>query len=156
MAVETTLILVKPDGVHRGLVGEVISRFERKGLTLAGLKLMRVTRDIAEKHYGEHKGKRFYEGLLDFITSGPVVAMAVRGPRCIAVARGLMGKTFGHEAAPGTLRGDFGLSTSMNIVHGSDSLENAARELAIFFSRGEILDYDHCRSAWSFGEEDLA
>ena len=104
----------------------------------------------------KHKGKPFYESLLEFITSGPVVAMAVRGPRCIKVVRGLMGKTFGHEAAPGTLRGDFGLSTSMNIVHGSDSVENAARELSIFFTRSEILDYDHCRSAWSFGEEDLA
>ena len=156
MAIETTLILVKPDGVHRGLVGEVISRFERKGMTLAGLKLMRVTRELAEKHYGEHKGKPFYESLLTFITSGPVVAMAMRGPRGIKVARALMGKTFGHEAAPGTIRGDFGQSTSMNIVHGSDTPENAARELSIFFSEDEILDYDHCRSAWSFGEEDLA
>ena len=156
MAIETTLVLVKPDGVQRGLIGKVISRFEDKGLTLVGLKLLHVTPEIAEKHYGEHKEKPFYEPLVKFITSGPAVAMAIRGPRGIKVVRDLMGKTFGHEAAPGTIRGDYSHSTSMNIVHGSDSPESAARELGIFFDANEILEYDHTRINWCCGAEDLA
>jgi nucleoside-diphosphate kinase len=156
MAMEATLVLVKPDGVQRGLIGEVISRFERKGLVIAGLKLMRVTPELAETHYGEHKAKPFYPSLVSFITSGPVVAMAVRGPRAIKVVRDLMGKTFGHEAAPGTIRGDFSASTAMNIVHGSDSPASARRELGIFFPPAEILEYDHVRASWCYNDEDLA
>ena len=156
MAMEATLVLVKPDGVQRGLIGEVISRFERKGLVIAGLKLMRVTPELAETHYGEHKAKPFYPSLVSFITSGPVVAMAVRGPRAIKVVRDLMGKTFGHEAAPGTIRGDFSASTAMNIVHGSDSPASARRELGIFFPPAEILEYDHVRAPWCYNDEDLA
>ena len=156
MAIETTLVLVKPDGVQRGLIGEVISRFEQKGLTLAGLKLMRVTPELAETHYGEHKEKPFYPGLVEFITAAPVVAMAVRGPRAVKVVRDLMGKTFGYEAAPGTIRGDFSASTAYNVVHGSDSTTSAARELGIFFDATEILDYDHTRATWCFGPEDVA
>lgn len=155
MAIESTLVLVKPDGVQRGLIGEVISRFERKGLTIAGLKLMQVTPELAETHYGEHKEKPFYPGLVEFITSGPVVAMAVRGPRAIKVVRDLMGKTFGHEAAPGTIRGDFSASTAFNVVHGSDSGTSAKRELGIFFRPEEILEFDHTRAKWCFGPEDL-
>jgi nucleoside-diphosphate kinase len=156
MAIETTLVLVKPDGVQRGLIGEVISRIERKGLVLAGLKLMQVTRALAEVHYGEHKEKPFYPGLVDFITAGPVVAMAVRGPRAIKVMRDLMGKTFGHEAAPGTIRGDFSASTAFNIVHGSDSPASAARELDIFFTADERLEYEPALARWCHGAEDLA
>lgn len=154
MAMETTLILVKPDGVQRGLIGDIVSRFERKGLAIAGMKLMKVTPELAETHYGEHKGKPFYDGLVSFITAGPIVAMAIRGPRAIKVCRALMGKTFGHEAEPGTIRGDFSASTGMNLVHGSDSPESAQRELGIFFEPSEILDYEHTRAPWCYNEED--
>lgn len=131
---ERTLVLVKPDGVSRGLVGEVISRIERKGLTLAALELRNVTRAVAEQHYAEHDGKPFFESLLEFITSGPVVAAVVRGPRAIAAFRQLAGGTDPVEkATPGTLRGDFGLEVQFNLVHGSDSPESAEREIKLWF-----------------------
>ena len=131
---ERTLVLVKPDGVSRGLVGEVISRIERKGLTLAALELRTVARSLAEQHYAEHDGKSFFESLLEFITSGPVVAMVVEGPRAISAFRQLAGGTDPVEkATPGTLRGDFGLETQFNLVHGSDSPESAAREIKLWF-----------------------
>ncbi|MBN2492383.1 MAG: nucleoside-diphosphate kinase [Planctomycetes bacterium] len=152
---ETTLVLVKPDGVQRGLVGEVIARLEKKGLALVGLKLLRVSRALAERHYAEHRQKPFYPGLVEFITAGPVVALAVRGPRAIQVVRDLMGKTFGHQAAPGTIRGDFSASTAFNIVHGSDSAASAARELDLFFAAGEILDFEPALARWCHGAEDL-
>jgi nucleoside-diphosphate kinase len=131
---ERTLVLVKPDGVSRGLVGEVISRIERKGLSLVALELRTVARSVAEQHYAEHDGKSFFESLLEFITSGPVVAMVVEGPRAIPAFRQLAGGTDPVEkAAPGSLRGDFGLETQYNLVHGSDSPESAAREIKLWF-----------------------
>jgi nucleoside-diphosphate kinase len=131
---ERTLVLVKPDGVSRGLVGEVISRIERKGLTLVALELRTVERSLAEQHYAEHDGKSFFGDLLDFITSGPVVALVVEGPRAIAAFRQLAGGTDPvDKAAPGSLRGDFGLEVQYNLVHGSDSAESAAREIKLWF-----------------------
>jgi nucleoside-diphosphate kinase len=131
---ERTLVLVKPDGVSRGLVGEVVSRIERKGLSLVALELRTVARSLAEQHYAEHDGKSFFDSLLEFITSGPVVAIVVEGPRAIAAFRQLAGGTDPVEkAAPGSLRGDFGLETQFNLVHGSDSPDSAAREIKLWF-----------------------
>ena len=131
---ERTLVLVKPDGVRRGLVGEVISRIERKGLTLAALELRHVERSLAEQHYAEHDGKPFFESLLEFITSGPVVALVVEGPRAVAAFRQLAGGTDPVEkAAPGSLRGDYGTEVQYNLVHGSDSAESAGREIKLWF-----------------------
>lgn len=131
---EQTLVLIKPDGVQRGLVGEVIARIERKGLTLAALELRTVTEEVAGKHYAEHAERPFYGSLIDFITSGPLVAAVVEGPRAIAAFRQLAGGTDPVEkATPGTVRGDFALETQYNIVHGSDSPESAAREIALWF-----------------------
>lgn len=133
MAVEHTFIMVKPDGVARGLVGEVISRFEQKGLTLERIRGLTISEDMAQTHYAEHVQKPFFPELLEFITSGPVVAMEWSGEDAIAVCRALMGATDPRQAAPGTIRGDFGLVVTENIVHGSDGTESAARELEIFF-----------------------
>jgi nucleoside-diphosphate kinase len=131
---ERTLVLVKPDGVSRGLVGEVISRIERKGLTLAALELRHVDRSLAEQHYAEHDGKPFFGSLLEFITSGPVVALVVEGPRAIAAFRQIAGGTDPVEkAVPGSLRGDFGTEVQYNLVHGSDSAESSAREIKLWF-----------------------
>jgi len=146
--VEKTLIICKPDCVQRRLVGRIIQRFEDKGLTIAAVKMIRISRDLAERHYAPHKGKPFYPGLIDYITSGPVVVMVVAGPRAIAVCRKLMGKTFGFEAEPGSIRGDFGASTTYNLVHGSDSPESAATEIALYFTPQEILDYQPADNAW--------
>lgn len=147
---ETTLIILKPDAVQRGLIGRIISRIEDKGLQLAGAKLMRVPKALAEKHYAEHEGKPFYPGLIEFITSTPVVVLAVRGPEAIAVCRKLMGKTKGTEAEPGTIRGDFGVSPGFNLAHGSDSGESAERELALWFKPGELLDYELSVAQWVY------
>jgi nucleoside-diphosphate kinase len=149
-AMETTLVLVKPDGVQRGLVGEILRRFERKGLQIAGLRLLRLSRDLLERHYADHKSKPFFPGLVAFMSSGPVVAVAVRGIAAISVVRGLMGKTFGKDAAPGTIRGDLAISSSFNLVHGSDSPEAAARELALFFGSGDVLDYPVGNLDWVY------
>lgn len=130
---ERTLILIKPDGVRRGLIGEVIGRIERKGLRLIATELRTITRETAQTHYAEHDGKPFYEGLVDFITSGPLIALVAEGPRAIEAFRALSGATDPVKALPGTIRGDFALETKENIVHGSDSLESAAREIKIFF-----------------------
>ena len=145
---ETTLILVKPDGVQRGLVGEVIGRLERKGLKIAGLKMVHVSEELANKHYGEHVGKPFFNSLVSFITSSPLIALAVEGENAVEVSRNLMGATNPKEAAPGTIRGDYGLTIGINIIHGSDSLESAERELAIFFESSEILAYDKAIDTW--------
>ena len=134
---ERTLVLVKPDGVQRGLIGAVIQRFEDKGLQIAGLKLLRVTEALAREHYKEHVGKGFFDGLLNFITSSPVVAIAVDGEGAIAIVRNMMGETNPAKAAPGTIRGDFGVDFGLNIVHGSDGLEYAEKELALFFDGDE-------------------
>lgn len=145
---ERTLILVKPDGVQRRLVGEVISRFERKGLRLAGLKLMQMTEAQAKEHYAEHVDKPFFGELKDFITSGPLVAMAWEGPGAIQHCRNLMGATRPNEATPGSIRGDFAVETGMNIVHGSDGPDSAKRELGIFFAEGELLAFEGADQRW--------
>ena len=136
---ERTFIMVKPNGVARGLVGEVIGRFERRGFTLRGLKMLQIDRALAERHYAEHVGKPFFESLVAFIASGPVVAMVWEGREAIRVARAMMGVTDSADAAPGTIRGDFSLSKEENVVHGSDGLESAAREIALFFAGGELV-----------------
>ncbi len=145
---ETTLIILKPDAVQRGLMGRIIDRFERKGLAVVGAKFMKVSEEIATQHYAEHQGKPFFPDLLSFITSSPVLVLALRGDGAVAVCRKLIGQTNGAEADPGTIRGDFGLSKSLNMVHGSDSLESAERELAIWFGEGEIVDYDRSVQGW--------
>ena len=145
---EKTLVLVKPDGVQRGLAGEIISRFERRGLKLIGLKLMQVTDQLAHTHYGEHKERPFFPGLVNFITSGPVVAMAWEGDNAIALVRQAMGSTNPVESDPGTIRGDLGVNIGRNIVHGSDSTESATRELGLFFSADEILSYKRSSDQW--------
>jgi nucleoside-diphosphate kinase len=140
VAGERTFIALKPDAVQRGLIGEIIHRFERKGLKLVGLKLLRVTPEMASVHYAEHVGKSFFPGLVDFITSGPVVAMVWQGPEAVAVCRKLLGPTKPGEGAPGTIRFDFGLMMERNIVHGSDGHDSAEREISIFFEPHEVLD----------------
>lgn len=146
---ERTFIMVKPDGVQRGLVGEVISRIEKKGFKLAGLKMLKIDEDLAKKHYAEHVEKPFFPELLDFITSGPVAAMVVEGDGVIAAMRAMMGKTNPKEALPGTIRGDFGVCMSQNVIHGSDSPEAAAREISLFFKE-EVLDYNRDLDKWIF------
>ncbi len=137
---EKTLIIVKPDAVERGLSGQIIARFEAKGLFVAGMKLMRVTKALAERHYAEHKGKPFFGALVQFITSGPVVVMALTGNDAIRVCRALIGSTNCAEAAPGTIRGDLGMSKQRNMVHASDSPAAAKRELALFFKKSELQE----------------
>lgn len=141
MAIERTLVLLKPDAVSRRLCGPLITRFEGRGLKLVGLKLLRVTPELSRQHYAEHVSKPFYPQLESFITSGPIVALALEGPEAIAVVRAMMGPTNGRQAPPGTIRGDFGLSRQMNLVHGSDGPEAAARELAIYFTTAELHSY---------------
>jgi nucleoside-diphosphate kinase len=138
MAVETTLVLVKPDGVSRGLCGEIVARLERRGFELRGARLIRVTRPLAQRHYAEHKGKPFFGELVSFITSGPVLALAVRGENAIANVRTMMGATHPADSAPGTIRGDYATLLAENIVHGSDSRASAKRELALFFPDGLV------------------
>ncbi|MGC9011976.1 nucleoside-diphosphate kinase [Thermogladius sp.] len=138
MVVERTLVMVKPDGVRRGLVGEIISRFEKKGFRIVGLKMLRMSRELAEKFYSVHKGKPFFNSLIDFITSGPVVAMVIEGDSAISVARLMIGSTDGREALPGTIRGDYALSKTENVVHASDSPESAAYEISLLFSENEL------------------
>jgi nucleoside-diphosphate kinase len=150
MAMETTLLIVKPDGVQRGLVGDIIGRFEAKGLQIVGLKMMTIPRTLAETHYEDHKGKKFYEGLVRFMTSSPVVVFALRGVNAIAIARKMMGSTFGPDAEPGTIRGDLGVSRSFNLIHGSDSTGAAERELGLFFKAGEILEWTPVGLNWTY------
>ena len=139
--VQRTFVMVKPDGVQRRLAGEIIHRFERRGLTLAGMKLMRVSRELAEAHYAVHRGKPFYDELIEFITSGPVVAMVWQGEDAISLVRTMMGATKPADAVPGTIRGDFTSSMQMNLVHGSDAPETADAEIALWFPESELLDY---------------
>ncbi|MDA0974336.1 MAG: nucleoside-diphosphate kinase [Phycisphaerales bacterium] len=147
---ETTLIILKPDAVQRGLVGRIISRLEDKGLQLVGLKLMQIDDALASKHYADHREKPFYPGLVRFMTSSPVVVAAVRGVGAIGVCRNLMGATFGSKAAAGTIRGDFGVSNSFNLIHGSDSPEAAAKELSLFFGDGGVVDFDRPIDCWVY------
>ena len=141
-------MLVKPDGVQRGLIGTVIGRIENKGLKIAGLKLIHVSEELAKEHYGEHVDRPFFGDLVSFITSSPVVALAIEGDNAVAVMRTLMGGTNPQEAAPGTIRGDFGMTIGMNLVHGSDSPESAERELNLFFQKEEVLDYKREIDNW--------
>ncbi|MEA2647124.1 MAG: nucleoside-diphosphate kinase [Chloroflexota bacterium] len=145
---ERTLVLVKPDGVQRGLVGEVLARIERRGLRLVGLKLMRMDDALARRHYAEHVDKPFFKDLSAFITSGPLVAIVVEGPRAVAQVRQMMGATDPAASAPGTIRGDLGLTIGMNLIHGSDSVERAGEEVALFFSDGEVIDYSRDIERW--------
>lgn len=145
---ERTLIIIKPDGVQRALVGDVIKRFEQRGLRLAGLKLIQIPRALAEEHYAEHKGKGFYAGLIDYVTSGPVLAMAVEGEGAVARVRALCGATKVEEALPGTIRGDYALSTGSNVIHASDSADSAARELGLFFEASDFVEWQDGNHGW--------
>jgi nucleoside-diphosphate kinase len=147
---ETTLVILKPDAVQRALVGRIIGRFEDKGLQLVGARLIRITPDLAARHYEPHRGKPFYEGLIKFMTSSPVLVMALRGVGAIEICRKLVGATFGSRAEPGTIRGDFGVSNSFNLIHGSDSAASAQRELDLFFKPAELLDYQRAADAWVY------
>ncbi len=147
---EQTLIIVKPDGVQRGLTGEIIKRFEQRGLRLVGLKLMKVERALAEEHYAIHKGKAFYEGLVEYIISSPVVVMVLEGSNAVAAARATIGATKSYEAAPGSIRGDFALEVGRNLVHGSDSVENGQKEIALWFKSGELLGWKRDTDRWIF------
>ncbi len=152
MSFEKTFIMVKPDGVQRKLAGKIISRFEEKGLKLVGLKLMQISSELAGEHYAEHKGKPFFGDLIDFITSSPVVAMVWEGLDAVKTARNMMGKTNPIEASPGTIRGDFGIFMGNNIVHGSDSLESAQREINLFFDSSELIEYEVDINKWVYGK----
>jgi nucleoside-diphosphate kinase len=150
---ERTLVLVKPDGVQRGLIGELIGRFERKGLKVVGLRLLTVSRELAERHYAVHAGKHFYDGLVEFITSGPVTAVALEGPDAIAVVRRLVGATMPNQAEPGTIRGDLGISGLRNLVHASDGPETAATEIELWFGAEALVDYGRAIDSWIVAEE---
>ena len=145
---ERTLVILKPDAVQRGLIGEIIGRLERRGLKLEGLKLMQVDRALAERHYAEHQGKGFYEGLLSYITASPVVVAVFAGTNAIGVVRATIGKTNPADASTGTIRGDLALETGRNLIHGSDGPESARREVALFFSEGDLLSYDRDTDRW--------
>lgn len=145
---ERTLIILKPDAVQRGACGEILSRFERKGLQVVGAKFMQIPVALAEQHYEMHKGKFFYDGLVKFMTSCPVIVLALQGEKAIEVCRKLMGSTAGFKAEPGTIRGDYGISGGFNLVHGSDSPESAARELGLFFKAEELIDWTPALRAW--------
>jgi nucleoside-diphosphate kinase len=148
MAIERTFVMVKPDGVQRGLVGEIINRFEKRGLKLVALKIVNASEAKLAVHYKEHVGKGFYPGLVAYITSGPVVQMVLEGPNAIAAARTTIGKTKAHEAEAGSIRGDLALDISMNLVHGSDGEEAAAHEISVWFNDDEILPYVRGIDAW--------
>ena len=150
---ERTLVILKPDAVQRRLCGEILQRLERTGLKIVGLKLSVITKELAEEHYSAHKEKPFYPSLLTFMTAGPVVFLALEGPRAIEVTRKVMGKTFGYQADPGTIRGDLGISSQFNLIHGSDSPESAERELGLFFRPDELLDYSMIDDPWHVDED---
>ena len=147
---ETTLIILKPDAVQRGLMGRILSRFEDKGLQVVGAKLMQISPQLAATHYEAHQSKGFYAGLVKFMTSSPVLVLALRGNGAITIARNMMGATFGSKANPGTIRGDFGVSNSFNLIHGSDSPEAAERELKLFFAPGEVLTFPRAIEGWVY------
>src|SRR3982750_1643441 len=150
MAMERTLIILKPDAVQRGLVGEIITRFEKKGVQGGGAKRIKINTQRAETHYEPHKGKPFYPGLVKFMTSSPVIVLALAGKDAIAISRKMMGATFGSKAEPGTIRGDFGVSNSFNLIHGSDSPESATRELGLFFKTDELIDWTPASQVWVY------
>jgi nucleoside-diphosphate kinase len=148
--VERTLIIVKPDAVQRGLSGEIIRRFENRGLRIVGMKFIHMSRELAGKHYAIHQGKPFYNGLIQYITSAPVIVMVLEGTQAVAVARNTIGATKPVDAAAGTIRGDLGLEVERNLVHGSDSVDNAAKEINLFFSAGELIDWTRDTDRWIF------
>ena len=147
---ETTLIILKPDAVQRGLMGRIITRFEDKGLQVIGCKMMKISPDLAATHYEAHKSRPFYAGLVTFMTSSPVLVMAIRGNEAITICRKMMGATFGSKAEPGTIRGDFGVSNSFNLIHGSDSAEAAEREIGLFFKDDEVLSFTRQIDTWVY------
>jgi nucleoside-diphosphate kinase len=148
--VERTLIIIKPDAVQRGLIGEIIRRFESHGLRIAGMKFIQVSQELASRHYAEHEGKKFYEGLINYITSAPVVVMALEGSEAVAIARNTIGKTKPVDSQPGTIRGDFGMEVGRNLVHGSDSVESAQREISLWFQPSELVDWQRDVDRWIF------
>ncbi|MCG3212110.1 MAG: Nucleoside diphosphate kinase [Anaerolineae bacterium] len=145
---ERTLIIIKPDGVERNLIGPIITRFEQRGLKIIGMKLVRVSDELARKHYAIHEGKPFFEPLIAYITSAPVVVMALEGPQAIQAARNTIGATKPVEAAPGSIRGDFGMMVGRNLVHGSDSVENGEAEIALWFAESELVSYERVLDRW--------
>lgn len=147
---ERTFVMLKPDAVQRGCCGEIISRFERRGLKIVALKMLWITRELAEKHYAEHKGKKFFEGLISYITSGPVIAMVIEGKNAVKLVRDMMGKTNPQESMPGTIRGDYAIDLGRNIIHGSDSLASAEREISLFFAKEEIFTYQKAGENWIY------
>lgn len=147
---EQSLVLIKPDGVQRGLIGEIITRFENRGLRLIGAKFLLVSEDLAKKHYAVHEGKHFYDSLIDFITSAPVMAMVWEGPDAISAIRQTVGKTRGTEAAPGTIRHDYGIQARFNLVHASDSVENGQTEIALWFKPEELVRWKRVTEDWMF------
>ena len=151
---ERTLIIVKPDGVQRHLTGEIITRFEKKGLKLVAAKFMTISEDLARQHYAVHKGKPFFEGVVKYLSSAPVLVMVWEAQGVIDISRKLMGSTFGFNAEPGTIRGDFGCSKGYNLIHGSDSPQSADYEIALYFKPDEIADYNLADSAWLYGKND--
>lgn len=150
MSMEKTLVFLKPDAVQRGLVGEIISRFERRGLQIIGMKMLNLDEDFVREHYAAHEGKHFYEPLIRYISSGPVVALVIRGKNAIRIVRDMMGETFGSESAPGTIRGDYALSDQYNLVHGSDSPEAAREEIDRFFEEDELVEHPDQSLRWVY------
>lgn len=147
---ERTYLMIKPDGVQRGLIGDILARFEKKGFKIIGMKFIQLTREMAEKHYEEHIGKGFFEDLVKYITSGPVVAIVVEGKGVVAAVRAMNGATNPANAAPGTIRGDFAVEVGRNVVHASDSVESAAREIAIYFTEAELISYAKNTDSWLY------
>ncbi|MEM3396021.1 MAG: nucleoside-diphosphate kinase [Thermoplasmata archaeon] len=147
---ERTFVMLKPDAVQRGVCGEIIARFERRGLKIVGMKMLWIKRELAEKHYAEHVGKKFFEGLVSYITSGPVIAMVIEGKNAVKLVRDMMGKTNPQESLPGTIRGDYSIDLGRNIIHGSDSPASAEREIALFFTKEEIFDYKLATETWIY------
>lgn len=147
---ERTLVLVKPDGMQRGLAGEILTRLERRGLRIVGLRLFQMQDAVARQHYAEHEGKPFFDGLISYITSGPIIAAVLEGTGAVEVVRKTMGATNPGKAEPGTIRGDLGLETGRNLIHGSDSLESAQREIALFFEEGQLLSHEREIDRWIF------
>ena len=147
---ERTLIIVKPDAVQRGLIGEIVARFERRGLRIVGMKFMQIDRELASRHYGEHKGKSFYESLIAYITSAPVVVMVLEAPNAVELARKTIGATKPVDSSPGSIRGDFGVEVGRNLVHGSDSVASAEREIDLFFTPAELVDWGRDVDRWVF------
>jgi nucleoside-diphosphate kinase len=152
MSTERTLVLIKPDGVQRGLVGEITGRLEQRGLHLVGAKLMQMSKELASRHYAEHQGKPFYNGLVSFITSGPVMAMVWEGPGAVAMVRTMMGATDPAKSDPGTIRGDLAVSLAMNVIHGSDSPERGLQEVDLFFEASELIGWNSASKSWTVEE----